>query len=170
MSLPGAGSVCFLSLLVLTAGAQDSVKSCPAAEVRSIRETAKSIQDLPLDTKQATIEFGTSTPEAKGITIIARGPVLGSMDSEKLNTDVACSIDGFVLTATITRSENYNGAVRQNVLWSPEITIVIVPRRTSVVVQTIWKMRLSNGKELGRARTPPYRQQDYPITVTQTVH
>ena|SRR5215472_347982 len=169
MPLPGAGTVCFLCLLVLPAGAQDSMKSCPAAEVRSIHETAKPIQDLPLDTKQATIETRAPQGEAKDITIVARGPVLGSMDSEKLNTAVACTTDGFVLTATITRSANYNGAVRQNVLWSPEITIVVVPRQPAVIVQTIWKMRSSDGKELGRARTPPYRQQDYPIAVTQTV-
>jgi hypothetical protein len=160
------------SLVVVSpdANAQEGVKSCPSVEVRSINESGRPVRNLPLDTKQETIETGVSKAEAQDVTIVARGPVLGSMDSEKLSTALACTRDGFVLTATITRSANYHGAVRQNVLWSPEIIIVIVPRQPAVVAQTIWKMRLSNGKELGRARTPPYLQQDYPITVTQTVH
>ena len=162
----GVEAIYFLTLPALPASAQESVKSCPSVDVRSINESARPVQNFPLDTKQATIE----ATEASGITIVARGPVLGSMDSENLITDLACTAHGFRLTGTITRSANYRGAVRQNVLWSPEITIAIVPRQPAIVVQTIWKMRLSNGKELGRARTPPYLHQDYPIRDTQIVH
>lgn len=165
----GAAAVSFISLLALSANAQESVQSCPGVEVRSIHQSGRRLQNLPLDTKQETIEIAVSRPETKDITIVARGPVLGSMDSENVSTGLACTKDGFVLTATITRSANYHGAVRQNVLWSPEITIVIVPRQPAVVLQTIWKMRLSNGKELERARTPPYPKQEYPIIVTRTL-
>jgi hypothetical protein len=163
------GVVSLFSLIEISVNAQESVKSCPRVEVRSINESARLIRDLPIDTKHETIETGVSKGETKEITIVARGPVLGSMDSEKLNTDLACSTDGFALTATITRSANYHGAIRQNVLWSPEIIIVIMPSQPAVVAQTVWKMRLSNGKEVGQARTPPYLQQDYPIIVKKTV-
>lgn len=165
----GTAALSFLGILALPASAQESVKSCPGVEVRSIRDSVKAVQDLPLDGKQETIETGASRDAGNTVTIVARGPVLGSMDSEKVDGDIVCTEDGFALTATITRSANFNGAVRQNVLWSPEITAVIAPRRPAVVVQTIWKMRLSNGEELKRARTPPYPQQHYPVTVKQTV-
>src|SRR4051812_15205839 len=104
-----------LFLLGAMENAQAVLKSCPTVEVQSIEESAQIIGDVPLGTRQATIETRVS-PE-KHITIIARGPILGSMDSRQTSTEVACTKDGFTLTATITRSANYRGAVRQNVLW-----------------------------------------------------
>jgi hypothetical protein len=102
--------------------------------------------------------------------VIADGPIFGSMDSEKLVTDLTCSSDGLVLTATTTRSANYHGAVRQNQLWFPRITIVGVPLTREIVFQTTWKIRLSNGKMMERSRTPPYSEKRYPITVTKKIY
>lgn len=162
-------TVGLLILAVPFANAQQLIKRCPDLEVRSMKVSLKLVQNIPLDAKQEIIET-VSGAETQDITVIARGPILGSMDSEKLNTDLACSNDGLVLTATISRSSNYHGAVRQNLLWFPRITIVLVPHRPEVALQTVWKMRLTNGRMLDRARTPPYPEQKYPITLTTTLH
>ena len=92
------------------------------------------------------------------------------MDSEKVDTNLACSSNGLVLTATITRSANYHGDVLQNVLWFPKITIVVAPLQPETALQIVWKMRLTNGKAVDHARTPPYPENKYPITVTKTIH
>lgn len=127
-------------------------------------------QDMPLDAQQEAIETSEVGTETQDVTVVVRGPVLGSMDSEKLNTDLACSSDGIVLTATVTRSANYDGSVMQNLNWFPQIKIVLVPRQAEVVFQTVWKMRLTNGRKIDRARTPPYPEKKYPIAITRIIH
>jgi hypothetical protein len=158
-----------LSLATPSANAQQLLKKCAAAEVRSMKVSLKRVRDVPLDAQQETIESYSARPELKYITVVARGPVLGSMDSEKLNTDLTCSNDGLVLTATTTRSADYHGAVRQNQLWFPQITIVLEPLTPEIVFQTIWNMRLTNGRMLARSRTPPYSEKRYPITITKRI-
>jgi hypothetical protein len=158
-----------LSLGTPSADAQQPIKKCATMEVRSLDVSLKLVEDIPLDAQQETIESHSTGTDPKYVTVVARGPVLGSMDSEKLNTDLTCSNDGLVLTATITRSANYRGAVRQNQLWFPQITIVAVPLTPETVFQTIWKMRLTNGRMLERSRTPPYPEKRYPITITKRI-
>jgi hypothetical protein len=132
-----------------------------------MKVSLKLIHDMPLDAQQETIETLDVGAQTQNIAIVARGPVLGSMDSEKLKTDLTCSSEGLVLTATITRSANYHGAVRQNLLWFPQITVVVVPLISNMVFQTIWRMRLTNGKRLDRSRTPPFPERKYPIAITK---
>jgi len=165
----GLALVCFLAVAVPFSSAQ-VVKVCPSLKVRSVKVSPQLLKDLPRNAQQATIETEASARETKEITVVAKGPVLGSMDSEKLSTDLACSNDGLVFTATITRSANYHGAVAQNVLWFPRITIVVGPLQREIALQTVWNMRLTNGRMLDHARTPPYPEQKYPITVTKTLH
>ena len=138
-------------------------------EVRSLNVSSKLVQDMPLDAQQETFETHDGGTTPRDITVVARGPVLGSMDSEELNTDLTCAKDGLVLTATITRSANYHGAVRQNQLWFPQITIVGVPLTPEMVFQTIWRMRLTDGTVVERSRTPPFPEKRYPITLTRKV-
>jgi hypothetical protein len=161
---------CFLTLAAPSADAQQLIKRCAGVEVRSMKVSLKLVQDMPLDAQQETIETSDEGTERQDITVVARGPVLGSMDSEKLNTDLACSNDGLVLTATITRSANYHGALRQNQNWFPKITIVVVPLQSEIVFQTIWNMRLTNGRIVDRGRTLPYLEKKYPITLTKILH
>lgn len=168
----GARRVALLvaSLLILAAPSADAeglTKRCASMEVRSIKVSLKLVRDMPLDAQQETIEPSDAGTVTQDIAIVARGPVLGSMDSEKVDTELACSSDGLVLTATITRSANYHGAVRQNLLWFPQITIVVVPLTAKIEFQTIWNMRLTNGKMVVRSRTPPYPEKNYPITITR---
>src|SRR5207248_2247885 len=135
-------------------------KTCATAEIRSISLSMDTGKDWPLSTT-ASIRVMPQTPESRGATermlsITVHGPVLGSMDSPQVETAFSCTKHGFVLTATVTRSANYHGAVRQNQLWSPIISIAVAPRRSEVMFHSVWQMRLSDGQFVSRARTPPY--------------
>jgi hypothetical protein len=167
---PGLVLACFLAVAAPFSRGQEVVKACPGLEVRSVNVSPQILKDTSRKTQQETIETRVSSTETKKITIVAKGPVLGSMDSEKLDTDLTCSSDGLMLTATITRSASYHGDVLQNVLWFPRITIVVGSLQPEIALQMVWKMRLTNGKEVDRARTPPYPEKKYPITVTKTIH
>jgi len=178
--LTGVIIVCFLSLLLIRphAHAQEISKSNTGAEakVRSIKVSLELERDVLLDTTPERIEIAPpqaseTTPGAAGkaVTVIALGPVLGSMDSPDVKTDVACTRKGIRLTATVTRSADYHGGVRQNVLWRPKIEVVVVLRQPEVSFEAIWRMRLTTGAELDHAQTPPYPDRKYPITVTAMV-
>jgi len=159
-----------VGLLTAPVNAQEVIKRCAGVGVRSIDISYELVQNIPIGAKQETIETGLLAADTKAIMVVVRGPVLGSMDSSNLSTDLACTRDGFALTAAITRSANYHGAVRQNVLWRPVITLRVGLDSPKVVFESIWKMELSNGKKVDRARTPPYPEQEYPITLTKTVY
>jgi hypothetical protein len=150
-----------LLLGCLLANAQETTRSCAAAEVRSIRVTAESGK---FGAPPETIDIARTED-----TLVARGPVLGSMDSRQVETDLACTPNGVLLTATITRSADYNGSAAKNVLWRPRIEIAIVLRQTGIVFQTKWRMRSSTGAELSHAQTPPYPDRQYPLVVTITL-
>lgn len=154
--------------LVTLATSQENIKTCGAVQVRSIDASYNFVQNIPLDAKQETIETLPSALDPKDITIVARGPVLGSMDSRKIETQVSCTSTGVTLLATISRSEHFSGTNAKNVLWQPKIT-VIAKLGCSASLQVMWRMRLTNGREIDRGRTPPYREQNYPIIIRKTL-
>jgi hypothetical protein len=172
--------VCSLLSLAAPANAQIT-KTCAGVEVRSIEVSAdedrKALPDAtPADIKILPAQVMATTPGApdKTVTVIALGPGLGSMDSEKVKTDLACTDKGLILTATITRFANYPEATLGTTLkarypWRPRITIVFALRQPEIVLQITWRMRLTTGAELGHAKAPTYPEQEYPITVTKTV-
>jgi hypothetical protein len=145
---------------------------CVGAEVRSIKGLPELVigvlhDPTPAKIEAIPVEASETTPSASGkaVTVIALGPVLGSMDSPEIKTDLACTAKGLVLTAIITRSANYNGGVRQNQNWRPRIEMALYLRQPEVLFKAIWKMRLTTGVELDHAQTPPsYPDQQYPIT------
>jgi len=104
-----------------------------------------------------------------GPTLIAIGPVLGSMDSRDVATDVAYSGGRLTLTATITRSADYQGGVHKNVLWRPRISVLLAPQRARLTFRVVWRMRLTTGAEVAHTRMPPYPPQTYPLVVTKRV-
>jgi len=175
----GVAIVCLLGLLLSLPHAQEMNKTntCAEVEVQSVKvspELEIGILHDPTPAKIETIpaEALETTPSASGkaVTVIALGPVLGSMDSPGIKTDLACTAKGVVLTATITRSANYHGAVRQNQNWRPRIEMALALRQAEVTFEVIWRMRLTTGAELDHAQTPPsYPDQQYPITVTAMV-
>jgi len=149
--------------------AKNSINACAGVEVISIGVSTDVSRGGALLDASPTITVGPGGGGGKAITIIAAGPVLGSMDSAKVKTDLVCTAKGLALTATITRSADYEGAVLANVHWRPRVTIAVVLRQAEVILQTTWRMRLTTGNELDHARTPPYADQKYPITVTKTL-
>src|ERR1035441_2931989 len=137
---------------------------CAGVEITSLEEAAEIEREGHLDGKPQEIEVvherasAVDTPRASGraLTVVVRGPVLGAMDSAKVMTQLACTAKGFALTATVTRSADYHGAVLANVNWRPKITIRAVLRQAKVTFEWTWRMRLTTGVELDHAQTPPY--------------
>jgi len=105
----------------------------------------------------------------KAVTVIAVGPVLGSMDSHEIETRLECTTNGFALTATITRSADYSGSALKNLLWRPRIELAVVLKKPNVIVEVTWKICLTTGADLNHAQTPPYSEQKYPITTVKTL-
>lgn len=172
MPLAAAIASTLFCLLAAPANAQ-TIRACAGVEVRSTEVSVDNARRALLHDKQAKIEILAAqvpaTTEDPTIMVVALGPVLGSMDSSEVSTQLACSERGIVLTATITRSADYHGATAKNILWNPKITMVFRLHQPEIVLQTTWRMRLTTGAELDHARTPPYPEQEYPITVTKTV-
>ena len=137
---------------------QLSRQVCPAAEINSIESTSKRAGVLRTG-KTENIEILGQTNHT--VTIMAQGPVLGSMDLPSIKTDLSCLPDGVVLTATITRSDEFNGAVLQNVTWLPKISLSLKLLQPSVMLHTIWKIQTTSGKEVTFAQTPPFRVGDF---------
>jgi len=163
-------AVVALLLLSLAANGSGSVldKRCSGVIVRSIA--------VSNDTETAILAERTSAPPRVRIsvtsdhhgaaTIVAVGPVLGLMDSREIATDVSCSDDGVVLTATLTRSAEYTDSIKKNVLWRPRLSVRI-DRKRRVVIRTVWRMRVTTGAEVTRSRMSPYPEQRYPMIVTR---
>ncbi|MHB1678019.1 MAG: hypothetical protein ACYCSS_10865 [Sulfuriferula sp.] len=167
--------VCSLWLSGTSASAQETMKTCTGAQVRLINVSGVYNKKNLLDAKPEIIVVRALTSSTmpgatgKAVSIIALGPVLGSMDSPAIKTALACTAKGFTLTATITRTADYDGAVLANIIWRPKIEITVVLLQPEVIFETIWKMRLTTGAEVYLAQTPTYPEQNYPISVTTAV-
>ena len=175
------GKVAILFCLSLTGtnvNAQELMETCASTKVQLIHISVEPEREVILEAADKPVIMIVSAPPsptppgtpAKTVTVIALGPVLGSMDSRKLETNLTCTKKGAVLTSTIIRSADYHGAVQKNVLWRPKLQVIIIPRQPKVIFETLWKMRLTTGAELNHTRMPPYPAQNYPITVSTTVH
>lgn len=154
-------------LLATHAAEQGSATSC--AEVQSIRFSEDPEYYVLHDRAPETAELAivSARPGPRGaVTVIAVGPVLGSMDTKNVETTRTCNAAGVTITATTTRSAGYYGAVLKNTLWRPRLEIVLVPRQGGTLLTTTWKMRLSTGAEVRHTRMPPYPDMYYPISVT----
>ena len=155
---------------------QSIAVTCGGAEARLIQASAQLERQGAPDSTPERIETvpepTSSTPSGaneKAATVIIIGPVLGSMDASDVKTDLSCTPQGIALTATITRSADYNGSTLANVLWRPRIELSVVFHSSPLVFQAIWKMRLTTGAEVDHARTPPYPEKSYPITLSTTL-
>jgi len=179
-SYDGAGIIAIavvslLGLLESPTNAQEPIKTCPGLEVRSMvvsAETTVPAASTPAEIDISPPRVSATAPDAreKAVTVIARGPGLGSMDSRKVKTDLACTEKGWALTATIMHSVNYFGnVIPQEIFWRPKITLVLVLRQAEIIFQTTWRMRLTTGGEVSHGQSPPFPDQKYPITVTKTL-
>jgi hypothetical protein len=161
-----------------------SLKTCPSLEVQSIEVLTES--DLPQARSKSAFLAPSPVPtidilptvreknpasdnQQEYVMVTAHGPVLGSMDSQKVETKLLCTAKGVLLTATITRSAEYSGSVLKNAAWRPQINTKLAIYHSEVSFQVTWRMRLSTGAELSHAETPPYMDQKYPITLARTI-
>lgn len=162
-----------LQLAGTLASAQDVQKDCAAAQVQLIRVAAiLHDRSFGLDAKPeiaVVSPFTEKSSKDKTKSVVALGPILGSMDSAKVEAILTCTEKGFVLTAIITRSADYAGSATANIIWRPKIEIAVAARRPSVIAEATWRMRLSNGNEVRQARVPGYPDQLYPYTVKFTL-
>jgi hypothetical protein len=142
-------------------------KACAGVEVRMIGVAAEMKGDKGLDAGREGIEVESS--EGREITVSSVGPVLGSMDSSDVRTELACTADGCTVTATITRSAEFQGAALQNVLWRPKLVVALTLRQADVLLETIWRMRLTTGDEVAYAQTPGGPDEHYPIVVRKVL-
>lgn len=161
---------CFLAPLAPPAKAQKTIETCPNVEVRSVNVSADVAKGSFFDTKPERIETTALDNTGKQVTLVAIGPILGSMDSRNVETELSCTAIGVVLVATVSRSEQYSESVLRNQLWRPQVRMVITLGTAKAIFQATWKMRLTNGKMVDSARTAPYPGKKYPITVTKIMH
>jgi hypothetical protein len=143
--------------------AQEARKSCPGVEIISLHKA----METPDPNAKESAEILVSSAPAPALTVIALGPVLGSMDSTDVKTELTCTPQGLRVTATLARSSNYNGAALKNVLWRPKLTLEMTLRKDKILFESVWVMRLSTGAKLDHAQTPSQPDQKYPITVTR---
>lgn len=140
-----------------------AARDCPAVDVQDLRTGVVPERLARADTMPERIEpvAGSTSP---AVMLLATGPMLGSMDSPEVATSVECTTDGATVTATLTRSADYAGGVKKNILWRPTLAMKILPR-AATVLRVTWRMRLTTGAEVERAQTPPYPELPYPLRV-----
>lgn len=158
------------------APASELVKTCPAANVRSVaistvvrRDTTGRGDDPKIEVSPIAQDEQKHFERNVVLTTIY-GPMLGSMDSPKLAHSVSCTPDGINLDIHITRSEAFHGAVLQNVNWVPKVVTQIESKLPQIVLHVQWTMTLSNGVVVSRSRTPPFPERAYPIIMKKTIH
>lgn len=150
--------------------------TCPVIELRSV-STSSVIERARVESPGPLIEVtysraskGHSAARGGAVQISALGPVLGSMDSRAIRLQPVCTRTGIAVAATVTRSAQYHGGALQNAIWRPRIVIVAHARAAEASVRIVWRMRLTNGKQINRATTPSYPAQDYPASVSGEIH
>jgi hypothetical protein len=153
-----------------TASGEASVKKCAAVEVQSVNVTSEILAPRKQAPKVEITEEKKSGTSRDRVSIVAYGPVLGSMDSSKVDVDFTCTEEGVILNARITRSANFSGGALQNVTWRPEIRMVVTISKAEAILETVWRMVLTNGQESTKTQTPPYPPQEYPAKAVRRIH
>jgi hypothetical protein len=158
------------------AAAESAMTTCGGVEISIVEvgdEVGVELRDFSqLDARPRLIVVPTPTaPDDQRTpitTVTALGPMLGTMDSSDVDASLACTATGFSLNALVTRNEDYGGAVLASILWRPKI-MVRVAARHDVTMDAVWSMRTTKGVPIGHARTPPYPELVYPLTVTALI-
>lgn len=174
----GVALACAVTPSGAFANLQDLPRVCAGIEVRSLNISEEMEREVLLDPvpEKPAINMVRISPLSpsldvaeKIIWVTAIGPAIEKYStSHTVETDLACTSTGVRLTATILQ---YSPIIISNksVLWRPKIEMEVVLRQPEVSFETTWRMRLPTGVELEHAQTPPYPDQNYPITVSKTL-
>jgi hypothetical protein len=100
------------------------------------------------------------------VEVIVIGPILGSMDSKDIKTDLTCNLGEILLTAVLTRSAEYSGAAGKNLLWRPVIELRL--QHPPVKLRVKWLMYLTNGLEVQKDKNVP--SQTFPLELVETIN
>jgi hypothetical protein len=162
----GAPLVCFCTV------SQPASTPCAGLDPGPIRQTAEAIQSAGVDPAPTIDVIHDSETRPGGdparITIVARGPVLGSMDSPNVEAHLECVPGGLRLTAIIARSEAYQGAAAKNVLWRPRLEWPVHLRQMELKLEVTWQQRPPRDERIDRSPAPP-SSPPFPIVVTKTI-
>jgi hypothetical protein len=160
--LSAARAALLLAAATIATAQPSPIKVCSAVSLLTLGSSADTNSAL---FDEGTAEIKTSPGESGTLTVVALGPILGSMDSHDLKPRVDCSASGLTITIDVTRSAHYDGAAAKNVLWRPRVELRVASPHDRASLEVRWTMRLSTGVELKHARTPPYREQTFPLSV-----
>jgi hypothetical protein len=160
-----AGLALAVTLTGLSSRAETvATRDCPAADVLSFYETAVGERDIRRQSPPSAFGgIGTAEPDHSGLRVTIRGPVLGSMDRRDVLTALSCVENGVAVSIEMIRSADFTGEVQKDVLWRPDLTLVLRPSQPRVRVVVTWRMRLTSGRELDRMQTPPFPAHALPI-------
>ena len=150
----------WLAVSALAAGAQPRTIHCRGLEVRA----AEVVATAGVGPENPAVKLETLA-SSSGVTLRATGPILGSMDFREVETSLACTPEGVEWTAFVKRTAEFIGAVQKNILWRPRVDLVVTGQRGGEVVKTTWKIRTTAGIELERAGTPPFGEQELPLSI-----
>jgi hypothetical protein len=138
------------------ADAQESVKHCASVDVKSIivsqaKQAAESANLEPSIALDSVSSIESRQLGIEKLEFSAFGPILTTLDSNEIRTDVSCLENGFAVTAMISHVES---PVLKNPSWRPRIRIIAVRMNKNTKVQIKWRM-VEDGAELDRVPSEP---------------
>jgi hypothetical protein len=152
--------------------AQPGLIRCASADLGQPRMTAHEIQEAGADPGPTLEELHGRDTEVDGgvaVTILAKGPILGSMNSREIETHRECRPDGIRLTATIVFSEGYRDAAAKNVLWRPRLELPLRLRRPALEVEVVWQARVATHPGTDQPVAAPSAVSAYPMFIRKTI-
>lgn len=158
-----------------TSAIGETIKNCPGVEVHWVSlGAAAPPYETNFPAKIATGKVGASSPD--GVLsdmqeVVITGPVLGDMDSKKINVELSCkTASKLIVTATLARAATYDeGSYMHTIFWRPKIELWLTLRQPEIALEGRWDMRLTNGATVDRASTYNLPEQAYPVIVGVTL-
>jgi hypothetical protein len=140
--------------------------ACESSSAQILNISAKALFPTFTDTSNLTyIEVLPANATTYGVAEVAiYGPLLGSMDTHDISTHLSCGENEVSLTATLTRSPQYDGSAKTNVIWRPEIELLV---HAPVKLDVRWLMYFTNGVEVAKDVNVP--SQTFPMEFSKEI-
>jgi len=126
--------------------------------------------------------FWQYSPPADIIHVSGDGPVLDSIVSTKVTSEIDCSHNSVSVIAHIWRSGTedatwawqaggYIGDIAKDALWRPSIEFNLAPAKgmPAVPVEIVWILHGEDGKPVDSFQTPDMPRQAYPLSVREKI-